>query len=95
MPSASQLIRRERQIMDIVYELSEASTKVMEAHLTNPLGYSAIRATMNKLETKGFIGRRERDLNMSTIPWSIVKRPGSQPYSNFSRHSLRVLHHKL
>ena len=68
MPSASQLIRRERQIMDIVYELSEASTKVMEAHLTNPLGYSAIRATMNKLETKGFIVRRERDLKHAYYP---------------------------
>ena len=68
MPSASQLIRRERQIMDIVYELSEASTKVMEAHLTNPLGYSAIRATMNKLETKGFIVRRERDLKHVYYP---------------------------
>ena len=68
MPSASQLSRRERQIMDIVYELSETSAKVMEAHLANPPGYSAIRATMNKLETKGFLVHRERDLKYVYYP---------------------------
>ena len=69
MPSASQLSRRERQIMDIVYGLSEASAKGMEAHLVNPPGYSsAIRATMNKLETKGFLVHRERDLKYVYYP---------------------------
>ena len=62
MPLASQLSRRERQIMDIVYELSETPAKVMEAHLANFSGYSAIRATMNKLETKDFLVHREGDL---------------------------------
>ena len=38
MPSASQLSRRERQIMDIVYELTEASAKVMEASLGQSSG---------------------------------------------------------
>ena len=32
MPLSSQLSRRERPIMDVVYELSEASAKDMEAH---------------------------------------------------------------
>ena len=32
MPLSSQLSRRERQIMDIVYELGEASAKDMETH---------------------------------------------------------------
>ena len=69
MPSASQLSRRERQIMAIVYKLSEASAKVMEAYLANPPGYSsAIRATMNKLETKGFLVHRERDLKYVYYP---------------------------
>jgi BlaI family transcriptional regulator, penicillinase repressor len=68
MPLSSQLSRRERQIMDIVYELGEASAKDMEAHLANPPGYSAIRATMNKLETKGFLAHRERDLKYVYYP---------------------------
>lgn len=54
--------------MDIVYELTEAFTKVMEAHLINPPSYSAIRATMNRLEIKGFIVRRERDLKHVYYP---------------------------
>jgi len=62
MPSTSQLSCSERQIMVIVYELSEASAKVMEARLANPPGYPAIRATVHKLETKGFLVRREIDL---------------------------------
>jgi hypothetical protein len=32
MPLSLQLSRRERQIMDIVYELCEASAKDMETH---------------------------------------------------------------
>ena len=68
MPLSSQLSRRERQIMDIVYELSEASAKGMEAHLVNPPGYSAIRAPINKLETKGFLVHRERDLKYVYYP---------------------------
>lgn len=68
MPSSSQLSRRERQIMDIVYELGEASAKDIQAHLPNPPGYSAIRATMNKLEKKGFLAHRERDLKYIYYP---------------------------
>ncbi|GJM13366.1 MAG: hypothetical protein DHS20C12_17690 [Pseudohongiella sp.] len=68
MPQPSQLSRRERQIMDIVYELGEASAKDMQEHMPNPPGYSAIRATMNKLETKGFLGHREQDLKYVYYP---------------------------
>lgn len=68
MPSPNQLSRRERQIMDIVYELSEASAKDIEANLPNPPGYSAIRATMAKLEKKGFLAHRERDLKYIYYP---------------------------
>ena len=68
MPSTSQLSCSERQIMVIVYELSEASAKVMEAHLANPPGYSAIRAPINELETKGFLVHRERDLKYVYYP---------------------------
>lgn len=68
MPSSSQLSRRERQIMDIVYELGEASAKDMQANMPNPPSYSAIRATMNKLETKGFLAHRERGLKYIYYP---------------------------
>ncbi|MCH7817779.1 MAG: BlaI/MecI/CopY family transcriptional regulator [Proteobacteria bacterium] len=68
MPLSAHLSRRERQIMDIVYELREASAKDIQAKLPNPPGYSAIRATMNKLESKGFLAHRERDLKYIYYP---------------------------
>ncbi|PCJ25739.1 MAG: CopY family transcriptional regulator [SAR86 cluster bacterium] len=68
MPMSAHLSRRERQIMDIVYELSEASAKDIETRLPNPPGYSAIRATMNKLETKGVLAHRERNLKYIYYP---------------------------
>lgn len=68
MPVSSNLSRRERQIMEIVYELGEASAKDIEERLPNPPGYSAIRATMNKLEVKKFLAHREQDLKYVYYP---------------------------
>lgn len=68
MPISQHLSRRERQIMEIVYELGEASAKQVQARLTNPPSYSAIRATMNKLEEKSFLAHREQDLKYIYYP---------------------------
>jgi predicted transcriptional regulator len=68
MPFSNQLSRRERQIMDIVYQLGEASAKDIEASLVNPPSYSAIRATIKNLETKGFLAHREQDLKYIFYP---------------------------
>ncbi|HLM61730.1 MAG TPA: BlaI/MecI/CopY family transcriptional regulator [Pyrinomonadaceae bacterium] len=49
------LSRRERQIMDIVYSLGQATaTEVME-NLPNPPSYSAVRALLRVLEEKGHL----------------------------------------
>jgi predicted transcriptional regulator len=49
------LSRRERQIMDIMYRLGQASaTEVMEA-LPDPPSYSAVRAHLRILEEKGHL----------------------------------------
>jgi predicted transcriptional regulator len=49
------LTRRERQIMDIVYERGEATvSEVLEA-LPDAPGYSAVRALLRKLEEKGHL----------------------------------------
>ncbi len=68
MPVSQNLSRRERQIMEIVYELGEASAKDVEAKLPDAPSYSAIRATMNKLEDKGFLSHREQDLKYVYFP---------------------------
>lgn len=68
MPMSQNLSRRERQIMEIVYELGEASAKDVEERLPNAPSYSAIRATMAKLEDKSFLAHREQDLKYIYYP---------------------------
>ncbi len=49
------LSRRERQIMEIIYARSQASaSEVLEA-LADPPSYSAVRALLRVLETKGHV----------------------------------------
>lgn len=49
------LSRRERQIMEIVYRRKSAPVKGILKELPNPPSYSAVRATMNILERKGYL----------------------------------------
>jgi len=68
MPSSLHLSRRERQIMDIVYELKEATAKQVRSRLPDPPSYSAVRALMAKLEAKGQLQHREQDLKYVFFP---------------------------
>ena len=47
------LSRRERQIMDVVYRLGEASAAEIQENLPSPPSYSAVRAQLVILEEKG------------------------------------------
>lgn len=49
------LSRRERQIMDIVYELKRATAAQVLDLLPNPPSYSAVRALLRVLEEKGHL----------------------------------------
>jgi predicted transcriptional regulator len=49
------LSRRERQILDILYERGQATAAEIQAALPDPPGYSAIRALLRVLETKGHV----------------------------------------
>ena len=51
----SQLSRRERQIMDIIYRLGQASAKDVQENLPDPPSYSAVRALLVTLENKGMV----------------------------------------
>ncbi len=68
MPKSIHLSRRERQIMDIVYELSEATAKEIMTRLPDPPSYSAVRAMLSKLETKGHLKHRESELKYVYSP---------------------------
>lgn len=50
-----QLSRRERQIMDIIYRLGQASAKEVQENLPDPPSYSAVRALLATLENKEMV----------------------------------------
>src|SRR5262245_37449264 len=50
-----QLSRRERQIMDIIYERGQATAAEVLESLPNPPSYSAVRAMLRLLEEKGYL----------------------------------------
>jgi predicted transcriptional regulator len=56
----SQLSRRERQIMDVVYRMGRATAAEVLAELPDPPSYSAVRAMLRLLEEKGHL-RHEQD----------------------------------
>ena len=70
MPTAQaqKLSRREREIMDVLFGLGEAAAEDIRARLTDPPGYSAVRAMLARLETKGHIKHREEGLRYVYAP---------------------------
>ena len=59
MKEQKNLSRRERQIMDIIYELNEATAAQVLDRLPNPPGYSAVRALLRVLEEKGHLEHKQ------------------------------------
>ena len=54
------LARRERQILELIYELGEVSVSDVLAKLPDPPSYSAVRTIIRLLEEKGYL-RHRRD----------------------------------
>jgi predicted transcriptional regulator len=59
-PRGTDLSRRERQVMDILYRVGKATAADVLAGLPDPPSYSAVRAMLRILEEKGHI-RHEQD----------------------------------
>ena len=59
MKAQKSLSRRERQIMDIIYELKEATALQVMERLPSPPSYSAVRALLRVLEQKGHLSHRQ------------------------------------
>ena len=55
------LPRRERQILEIIYQLGEASVSDVLERMPDPPSYSAVRTMMRQLEQKGYL-RHRREL---------------------------------
>lgn len=50
-----ELSRRERQILDILYRLGEATAQKVQEELPDPPSYSAVRALLATLESKEMV----------------------------------------
>jgi predicted transcriptional regulator len=59
-PSHTELSRRERQIIDILYAQGRGTAAEVQAALPDPPSYSAVRAMLRILEEKGHV-RHEHD----------------------------------
>src|SRR5215813_8774224 len=68
-PPHEKLTRREREIMDALFAREEgASAEDVREQLTDPPGYSAVRAMLVRLEAKGFVRHREEGLRYVYFP---------------------------
>jgi predicted transcriptional regulator len=59
MPKPSDLSRRERQIMDVVFALGEATVNQVVESIPSPPTSMAVRRKMHVLEEKGYLRRKE------------------------------------
>lgn len=70
-PARSQLSRRERQIMDVIYRLGRASAADVHDALPDRPSYSTVRALLRVLEGKGHLRHIEdgpRYIYSPTVP---------------------------
>jgi BlaI family penicillinase repressor len=62
------LSRRERQIMDVLHRLGQASAADIEAALPDAPSYSAVRAHLRTLEEKGHVRHEVEQLRYVYVP---------------------------
>ena len=54
-----ELARRERQIMDVIFQLGEATVGEVLERLPDPPSYSSVRTIIRKIEAKGLLTHRQ------------------------------------
>jgi BlaI family transcriptional regulator, penicillinase repressor len=62
------LSRRERQILDILYQRGKASASEVREAMTDAPGYSAVRALLRVLEEKGHVRHQAAGLKYVYLP---------------------------
>ncbi len=69
MPNSQKnLSRRERQIMDIIYQLGQATAAEVLDNLPDPPSYSAVRAMLKILEDKGHLRHKQQGPRYVFLP---------------------------
>ena len=59
---SSPLAPREKQIMDVLFQLGRASVSEVRERLADPPSYSAVRTMIGQLERKGHVRRDRSDV---------------------------------
>lgn len=67
-PAPSPLSRRERELMDIVYRLGRGTAAEIRAAMADPPSYSAVRALLRILETKGHLRHEQEAARYVFLP---------------------------
>jgi predicted transcriptional regulator len=62
------LSRRERQIMDVLFQRGEASATEVQESMPDPPSYSAVRAHLRTLEEKGHLRHEAKGLRYVYMP---------------------------
>lgn len=75
-PAAHDLSRRERQIMDVIYERGQATAAEVAEAIPDPPTYSAVRALLRILEKKGHLRHEQQGLRYVFLP--TVKRASAR-----------------
>ncbi len=68
MSALGGLSRRERQIMDILYQRGKASASDVREAMEDAPSYSAVRAMLRVLEEKGHVKHQEEGLKYVYVP---------------------------
>ncbi len=68
MSTPGSLSRRERQIMDILYQRGKASASEVREAMEAAPGYSAVRAMLRVLEEKGHVKHQAEGLKYVYVP---------------------------
>jgi len=72
MPDTDELLRelsrRERQIMDFLYQKGRATAAEVQANIPDPPGYSAVRAMLRVLEAKGHVRHEQEGPRYVYVP---------------------------
>jgi predicted transcriptional regulator len=67
-PAPHDLSRRERQIMDAIFQRGQATAAEVAEAIPDPPSYSAVRALLRILEEKGYLRHEQQGLRYVFIP---------------------------
>src|SRR5262245_10886526 len=81
-----QLGRRERQLVEAVYRLGEASVSEVRQTLPDPPSYSAVRAMLNLLAEKGVLTFRQEGKRYLYRPVTPKNKMGRSALRNLVRN---------